>query len=163
SACAADTRQAAQRERARLDTELQTARTDAGVPEGLLLPIEAQERALAASMASGSDKAYQDATTGYTRLYNQVVALGRMTPDQARTQTQTDLQELNAAIQEIQKQGFTKTATYQGRLQQAQQQFASAKTTKDYFQVDGFVQAQAAAVEQIEPVYQRMQTLNKLV
>src|SRR5262249_17963410 len=159
SACAPDARQVAQGQKAKLDKELQTARTSFGVPDGLLQPIETQEQAIAGT-AQSSDKSYSDAASGYTRLYNQVVAIEKMTPDQARAQTNSDLQQLDAAIQDLRKQSFdTKAAHYQDRLQQAQQQVATAQTTKDYFQVDSFVETQSAAVAQVNPVYQQMQAL----
>src|SRR5262249_45832355 len=148
--------------KARLDRELQTARTDYGVPDGLLRPIETQEQSIAGT-AKGSDKSFSDAAAKYTQLYNQVVAIEKMTPDQARAQTNSDLQQLDTAIQELQSKGFTKAAHYKDRLQQAQQQFGAAQTTKDFFQVDGFVQAQAAAVAQVDPIYQQMQALSTMV
>ncbi|HLZ23451.1 MAG TPA: L,D-transpeptidase [Ktedonobacterales bacterium] len=163
SACDPSAHDAAQKNKARLDHEVQTARTTYLVPESLLQPIETQESKLAAGTAGGTDAGYQSADAGYTRLYNTVLALERMTPAQARAQTSTDLQQLEDAITSVQKQGFVEVAQYSPRLQQAQQQFAAAATTKEYFQVDRFVQEQLTAVNDINPVYQQLQALNAMV
>src|SRR5262249_45261939 len=106
---------------------------------------------------------YSAAAEGYTQLYNQVVALEKMPPEQARAQTSADLQKLDSAIQALQQQGYAKAPHYQERLQQAQQQLAAAQTTSGYFQVDSFVQGQLAAVTQVDPVYQQMRALSGLV
>jgi hypothetical protein len=163
SACAPSAHDVAQQNKTRLDRELQKARTSAFAPDSLLLPIQTQENRLAASTASGSDASYQSAASGYTRLYNNVLAIEKMTPTQAQAQTSTELQQLGDAIASIQKQGFVEAAQYAGRLQQARQQFTAATTTKEYFQVDRFVEAQLAAVNDIYPVYQQMQALNAQV
>lgn len=162
SACA-DASASAQREKTRLDKAMQAVRTNLNVPDGLLQPIVAQELRIAASTKSGSDETYQAATAGYTKLYNQVVAIEHATPQQAHAQAQTDMQQLTAAQQQVQKQGFAEAAQYQQRIQQAQQQLDAATTAKDYFTVDSFIQAQTAAVQKIEPVNQQLQSLNALV
>lgn len=163
SACAPAASQTAQANKAKLDTELATARTNPGVPDSLLAPIVAQEQTLAAGTSKGTDASYQTATAGYTRLYNQVVALEQTSPDKAKTQANTDLQQLTAAIQAMNKQGFVEVALYQQRLDQAQTQLSTAQTTKDYFKVASYAEAQTAAVNQLEPVYKQMQDLGKLV
>ncbi|HLJ80135.1 MAG TPA: L,D-transpeptidase [Ktedonobacterales bacterium] len=163
SACDPSAHDLATGNKAKLDHEIQIARTTYYAPDSLLQPIETQESKLAANTKSGSDASYQSAAAGYTRLYNAVVAIEKMTPAQARAQTSGDLQQLSDAITSVQKQGFTEIAQYTPRLQQAQQQFAAATTTKEYFQVDRFVQTQLAAVNDINPVYQQMQALNTLV
>jgi hypothetical protein len=163
SACGPDARAAAQNEKARLDKEIQTARTHLNVPDGLLQPIQTQESTLAASTKNGSDKTYQAAEAGYTRLYNKVVTIEHMTPQQARTQAQTDLQQFTSALQQVQKKGFVEATQFQPRLQQAQQQFGAATTVKDYFTVDGYIQSQTEAVQKIEPIFKQLQTLKSQV
>ncbi|MGH2516487.1 MAG: L,D-transpeptidase [Ktedonobacterales bacterium] len=163
SACAPSAHDSALQNKARLDHEIATARATVAAPDSLLLPIQTQEQALAAGTASGTDASYQSAAAGYTRLYNAVVAIEKMTPDQARTQTAGDIQQLSDAIQSVQKQGFVEIAQYLPRLQQAQQQFAAAATTKEYFQVDQVVGTQLTAVNDISPVYQQLQGLDTLI
>jgi hypothetical protein len=154
---------AAQQNKAKLDRALQTARTTYFVPDSLLLPIQTQEHTLAAGVASGSDASYQSAAAGYTRLYNQVLADEQMTPAQAQALTSTDLQQFSSALQQVQNQGFIEAAQYTSKQQQAQQQFTVATTTKDYFQIARFVEAQLAAVNDIDPVYQQLQALDTLI
>ncbi len=154
---------ATQQNKAKLDREIQTARTTYLVPDSLLLPIQTQENTLAAGTASGTDASYQSAAAGYTRLYNQVLADEKMTPAQARTQAQSDLQQFSSALQAVQNQGFIEAAQYAPKQQQAQQQLTAATTTKEYFQVARFIEAQLAAVNDINPVYQQLQALDTLI
>src|SRR5258706_1217202 len=167
SGCAPSTqpsgRSAAQQNKVKLDAELRKAQTTAGIPKAVLHPIETQESALAASVTNGADKNGQAAAKGYANLYDQVVALERMTPDQAKAKASSDLQTLTQALKAVQDQGFTEAATFQPRVQQAQQQIATATTTKAYFTADAYILDQSAAVTQILPVYQQMQALEALV
>ncbi len=160
SACDSSAHDVAQRNKALLDRELQTARTTYFVPGSLLTPIQAQENKLAAAATSGTDASYQSAAAGYTRLYNQVLADEKMAPAQAQALASNDLQQLNTAIQNVQQQGFVEITQYVPRYQQAQQQLTAATTTKSYFQVARFVEAQLAAVNDIKPVYQQLQALD---
>ncbi|MGZ3640250.1 MAG: hypothetical protein ACXVCX_20660, partial [Ktedonobacterales bacterium] len=84
TACSPDERSAASQNKTKLDTEVHTATSGAGVPARRLAPIIAQENALAAGTSSGSSSAYKAAADGYVQLYNQVVALEKMTPSQAQ-------------------------------------------------------------------------------
>lgn len=163
TACDPSAHDAAQANKVKLDHEILIAQTTYLVPDALLKPIQTQEARLAAGTTSGADASFQSASAGYTRLYNAVVALEKMTPAQAREQTATDLQQLADAITSVQKQGFVEVSHYTPALQQAQQQFAAATTTKEYFKVDRFVGAQLAAVNDINPVYQQLQALNALI
>jgi hypothetical protein len=161
--CGPDAHAAAQQNKTRLDNELHTARTTAGVPDGLLQPIETQEKALDAGTKGGSDNAYQLAADGYAKLYKQVVALENMTPNQARAQASGDLQTFTAALQQVQTAGFSEAKPFAQQLPQAQQRLDAAKTTKDYFAADDFILQQTTAVQQIIPVYHQMQALKKQV
>ena len=91
--------------------------------------------------------------------YDQVVALEQMTPDQVQAKASDDLQALTQALQSVQDQGFVEAATFQPRVQQAQQQLAAATTKSDYFAADGYILDQDAAVTQIVPVYHQIQAL----
>lgn len=163
SGCAPGASETAQTNKAKLDKELTAARANPGVPETLLAPIVAQEQTLASSTSKGTDASYSTAAAGYTRLYGQVVALEKMSPDQAKAQADTDLQQLDTAIKAVNKQGFAEATQYQQHLDSANQQFSTAQTTKDYFKVASYAEAQTAAVSQLEPVYKQMQNLGKLV
>lgn len=160
--CALDAR-AAQSAKQRLDHELQVTRATLNVPDAMLQPIVTHERNLAAATASHSAQSYQDAASGYDKLYNQVVAIEHMTPQQVRTQTQKDLQQFATSLQQVEKQGFAEAERYRQRLQQVQQQINGAKTPKELFTLDGFVLAQTTAVQQIEPVYRQYQALKAQV
>ena len=158
-ACAPDAKSAASANKAKLDTELHTASTAAGVPTRRLAPIIAQENALAASTAHGSSSAYQAAADGYTKLYQQVVALEQLTPSQAQALAASDLSALQAALATTEHAGIADVTTaaqlFDSSVPLAQVQLASAKTTKDFFAVDGYLLDQNAAVTQILPDYQR--------
>lgn len=163
SACGTNTSASAMAAKSRLDKELRTARTQLNVPEALLQPITAQEQSVAASTASGTDQAYQAAQAGYSRLYDQVVAIEHMAPDKAHARVQSDLQQFTAALQQVKDKKYIEAAQYEPRLQRAQQQFSAASSLKDYFTVDGYILAQTAAVQKIEPVYQQLQKLQEQV
>lgn len=163
TACAPDANSTAQTNKTRLDRELAAARVNPGVPESLLAPLVAQEATLDAGTAKGTDASYSAAAAGYARLYNEVVALAQMSPDKAKTLANSDMQQLASAIQAIDKQGFVEANDYKQRMTTEQQQLATAQTTRDYFKVASYVEGQLAAVNQIEPVYQQMQGLGKLV
>lgn len=163
SGCAPGASETAQANKAKLDKELTAARANPGVPEALLAPIVTQEQTLASSTSKGTDASYSTAAAGYTRLYGQVVALEKMSPDKAKAQANTDLQQLDAAIKAANKQGFVEATQYQQHLDSANQQLSTAQTTRDYFKVASYAEAQTAAVNQLQPVYKQMQDLGKLV
>ncbi|MGO8950793.1 MAG: L,D-transpeptidase [Ktedonobacterales bacterium] len=149
--------------KAMLDRELRTAQVSAGVPQALLQPIEQQEGGLTTAMSNGSDKDGQAAAVGYEKLYNQVVALVKLTPDQIHQRATHDLQSFVLALQPVENQGFVEAATYHAHLQQAQQQLVAATTAKEYFAADGYILDQTSAVAQIIPVYHQIQSLESLV
>ncbi len=163
TACSSNAGSAAQQEKARLDTEIATARTSYKVPDGMLQPIIAQENALLASTAGGSATAYQSATAGYTKLYNQVVSIEHMPAPQAHAQAQKDLQQFTTSFNEVQGQGLIEAGQFAPRLQQAQQQLGIASTTQQYFTVDGFIQEQTSAVKMIEPIASELNALSAAV
>ena len=162
SACASDTHTAATQRKAQLDRELHTATVDYNAPPSLIAPIVAEEQQVAAHLGS-SDASATHAVNTYTQLYQRVVAIEQTTPEQARTLTQSDLATLTAAVQNVQTQGLIEAAPYQQNLHQTLQQVSDATTTKRYFALDTYVQAQLAAVNAILPTYQRMTALDTLV
>jgi hypothetical protein len=166
SSCAGttvDARAAASRNKARLDRELHTAQVSVGIPAILLQPIEQRENTLVVGMASGSQTSAQSAATGYTDLYQQVVAMEKLSPDQIHQRATHDLQAFSQALQPVANQGFSEANTFQAHYQQAQQQLNAATTAKEYFAADGYIVDQTSAVSQIIPVYHQMQTLSNLV
>ena len=167
TACAPDAKTAASQNKTKLDTELHTASTGAGVPARRLAPIVARENALAASTASGSSSAYQAAADGYSGLYNQVIALETMTPSEAQAQASNDLGALQSSLATTERSSIADVSSaakiFDPSVPVAQQRLTTAHTTKDYFAVDGYILDQLAAVTQILPVYQQIQTLSKQV
>src|SRR5215469_636228 len=84
TACAPSAQDAANSNLSQLNSALQTA-SKKGVPARRLGTIIAQEDNFEASTATGSNSAYQAAANGYSKLYNQVVALEKSTPAQAQS------------------------------------------------------------------------------
>jgi hypothetical protein len=166
SSCAGatvDARTAASRNKAKLDRELHTAQVSVGIPAILLQPFVQRENTLAVAMASGSKTSAQAAATGYADLYQQVVAMEKLSPDQIHQRATNDLQAFSQALHPVANQGFGEANTFAAHYQQAQQQLNAATTAKDYFAVDGYIVDQTSAVSQIIPVYHQMQILEGLV
>ncbi|MGH2486907.1 MAG: hypothetical protein ACRDHE_12930, partial [Ktedonobacterales bacterium] len=165
--CGPDAKSAATKNKAKLDTALHAASTGVGVPARRLAPIIARENALDAGTASGANSAYTAAANGYTSLYNQVVALEKMTPIQAQTQAASDLSALQSALAMTEGAGIADVAAaaklFDGSVATARQRLAAATTTQGYFAVDGYLLDQNAAVTQILPDYRQIQALTKLV
>ena len=165
--CGPDAKSAASANKTKLDTELRTASAVTGLPARRLAPIIAQENALDAGTASGSNASYQAAADGYTKLYNQVVALEKMTPSEAQSQASNDLSALQSALATTESAGIAGVTAaaklFDPSVPLAQQRLAAAKTAKDYFAVDGYILDQSAAVTLILPDYQQIQALAGLV
>jgi hypothetical protein len=163
SGCAPSATAVASQNKAKLDSEIHTAELTTGIPTSLLASIQRQEDQLTAGMTDGTDTSGQAAADGYAKLYQQVVALEKLTPDQIRQRATLDLQSFALALQQVSDQGFSEATTFQGNYQTAQQQLGAAQTAKDLFAADGYILDQADAVSQIIPVYHQMQALNALV
>jgi hypothetical protein len=129
----------------------------------LLQPIVQTENNLTVGMASGSQASAKSAATGYANLYQQVLVLEKLTPDQIHQRGIHDLQSFSQAVQAVQSQGFSEAATFQAHYQQAQQQLTAATTAMEYFAADGYIVDQTTAVNQIIPVYHQLQMLSALV
>ena len=151
---------AAQADKAKLDQTLAAARTTMYVPESLLTPITQREQRVPAT-EDGTIGGYQGASTTYVSLTQQVLAIEHMNPAQAKSLAQSDLARFSAGVATLIKGNFIEAAGYQGRLAQAQQDFAKAAATKDFFKVDSFAQAQSAAVAQFQPTYTRLMAFSK--
>jgi lipoprotein-anchoring transpeptidase ErfK/SrfK len=158
SACAPSSANLAAKQQARLDAELQTARTAYHVPPSLLDPITTREQQATVG-AHGTSAQYSAAATAYSRLYQQVVALEHTSPQQAQALTQKDLNHCASVLGNVQSQGLIEAAPFAQQLQQEQQQFAGAKTTVEYFTLATQVEAEIAAVSAILPTYQQLSDL----
>ncbi len=166
SGCAPGAQSVATQNKSKLDSALRTA-TSAGVPSGRLAPIIADESTLAAGTSSGTDSSYQAAATGYAKLYNQVVALEKLTPTQAHDLAASDLSQLQSSLATAEHSGIADVVSaskiFEPSVPLAQTWVASAHTTKDYFAVDSFLLNQLDAVTQLMPDYQQIQTLTTMV
>ena len=156
-------RAVASRNQTKLDAALHTAEQQDGIPAIILQPFEQQESALAAGMASGSDRTGKSAADGFAKLYDQVVVLEKLTPEEIDQRATGELQSFTATLQKVQAQGFVEASTFQAHLSVAQKQLAAAKTAKDYFAAEGYILDQASAVSRIIPDYQALQTLDTMV
>ena len=165
-ACSTDAKAAASQNKTMLDSALHSA-TAKGIPALRLAPIIAQEETLAASTATDSNSAYQAAADGYSKLYNQVVNLEKMTPSEAQAQASGDLSTLESSLATAESSGVADVVNaarlFTPIVPVAQQQLSAAKTAKEYFTVDGYILTQLSAVTQLTPIYQQIQTLTKLV
>ena len=166
TACAPSARDAANTSLSKLNSALQSA-SKQGVPARRLGTIISQEDNFEASTATGSNSAYQAAANGYSKLYNQVVALEKLTPTQANALATDDLLSLQTTLATTENSRIANVATaakqFAPTVPVAQQQLAAAKTTKEYFTVDEFILEQLAAVTQMTPDYNQIQTLTALV
>jgi lipoprotein-anchoring transpeptidase ErfK/SrfK len=148
--------------RASLDRAMVDAHTTASVPDPLLQPIRAQEQQVA-SATSGTPWGWDHAAAQYAQLQAQVAAIVQMDPQQARALTQKDLTRLAAGVAGLEKDQYQEAPSYRNRLQQAQNSFTAAKTTKAIFTVDNYALDQLAALAAFKPTLDRLQSLEDLV
>lgn len=152
----------AQSAKAQLDSALSNAATKMNVPQGMLDPIRTREQQVS-DTTDGSLVSYQNATQEYTKLRVQVETIVGMTPAQAHDLVQKDLNQLQTSVNTLVKAQYAEASGYQGRLQQAQTNFGNAKTTHDYFVVDGFILDQMAATTAYKPTRDLIGRLTALV
>jgi hypothetical protein len=148
--------------KATLDSSLANATSQVNAPGSMLQPIRAQEQQVTASN-DGSLAGWQHASQEYTRLNGQVQTIIAMPASQARAQAQKDLDQFQTSLATLVAGKYIEAPGYQGRFQQAQTSFQNAKTTRDYFLVDGFAQDQVAALAAFKPTYDRLQQLTTMV
>ena len=147
--------------RARLDAALTDA-THMSAPPALLQSIKTREQQVAAA-TDGSLAGWQNATQEYIRLHTQVEAIIAMPAAQARAMAQKDLDQFTTSVASMVKGKYTEAVGYQERLTHAQQSFADAKTTRDYFVVDSLAQDQVAAIAAYKPTADRLKQFSDLV
>ncbi|HEX5155828.1 MAG TPA: L,D-transpeptidase [Ktedonobacterales bacterium] len=163
AACGSDPNQeAAQQNKARLDNELKHARTALGLPDSMLNPIVTQENQIS-SGEGGFNYNYQDAAANYTLLFNQLVSMEQNAQQTLQKQANDDIQAFAKAVTQLRGDGFSEIDVYQARLDQAVQDWNTAKTVGDYARVDITVQQQTAALHALWPAYQKLQDFQAIL
>ena len=161
--CGSDPNQpAAQQNKARLDGELQHARMALGLPDSMLQPIISQEQKIA-SGEGGFNYNYADAAANYTLLYNQLVGIEQNAQQTLQKQASDDIQAFSQAINQLRSQGFSEIDAYQTRLDQALQDYNSAKKAGDFAVIDATVRQQTAALHALWPAYQKLQDFKTIL
>ena len=161
--CGSDPNQpVAQQNKARLDSELQHARTTLGLPDTMLQPITSQEDKIS-SGEGGFNYNYEDAATNYTLLYNQLVGIEQNAQQTLQTQANDDIQAFSKAITQLRSEGFSEIEYYQARLDQAVQDFTNAKVVGDFAKIDATVRQQTAALHAVWPAYQKLQDFTTIL
>ena len=161
--CGSDPNQpVAQQNKARLDSELQHARTTLGLPDAMLQPITSQEDKIS-SGEGGFNYNYEDAATNYTLLYNQLVGIEQNAQQTLQTQANDDIQALAKAVTQLRSEGFSEIEYYQARLDQAVQDFNNAKVVGDFAKIDATVRQQTAALHAVWPAYQKLQDFTTIL
>lgn len=162
--------QAAQQEKAKLDTEIQSA-AKIGVPDSLLNPIRQQEADVAGQLKplglfgdSNPDSAYESAINSYKRLEAQVVTVTNQALQNDRMQAHQDIQTLDELLQQRQNEGFSNEVPgYQSRLMQIEQEYNNGKIPNDFLKVSADAQEQIQALQLMEPAYQQLQALQNSI
>jgi L,D-transpeptidase catalytic domain len=161
--CGSDPNQTvAQQNKARLDSELQHARTTLGLPDSMLQPIVTQENSIS-SGEGGFNYNYQDAAANYTLLYNQLVGIEQNAQQTLQKQANDDIQAFSKAVTLLRSQGFSEIEVYQARLDQAVQDYNAAKTVGDFARVDIAAQQQTAALHALWPAYEKLQDFKTIL
>jgi L,D-transpeptidase catalytic domain len=155
SACGSAGQPQAEHNRAQLDQELAHAQK-LGIPSSMLQPIEKQEAQVAAG-AGGWNYSYQNAASNYELLYNQLLGIEQTSLATLKQQASDNVAAFGAILATRKAQGFVEITAYEPRLNQAQQQLASATTQGDYAAVASFAQTQEQALQAMWPAYQKLQ------
>jgi hypothetical protein len=161
--CGSDPNQpVAQQNKARLDSELQHARTILGLPDTMLQPIISQEDKIS-SGEGGFNYNYEDAAANYTLLYNQLVGIEQNAQQTLQTQANDDIQAFSKAVNQLRSQGFSEIEYYQARLDQAVQDYTAAKVVGDFAKIDATVRQQTAALHAVWPAYEKLQDFTTIL
>jgi hypothetical protein len=155
SACSSGNQPQAAQNRAQLDHELARAK-QMGVPQSMLQPIEAQE-SQTASGQGGWSYDYNNAATQYAALYTQLLSVEQNSLSTIKQQATDDVAAFGSVLATRKSQGFVEITAYSARLNQAQQQLASATTPGDYANVAAFALTQEQALNAMWPAYQKLQ------
>ena len=152
----------AQQNKARLDNELQHARTALGLPDSMLQPITSQEQKIT-SGEGGFNYNYADAAANYTLLYNQLVGIEQNAQQTLQKQASDDIQAFSQAVNQLRSQGFSEIDAYQGRLDQALQDYNSAKKPGDFAVIDATARQQTGALHALWPAYEKLQDFKTIL
>lgn len=163
TACGSDATQVqAQANKAKLDQELTHARTDLGLPDRLLQPIEAQEHKVA-SGEGGLFYNYSDAASNFNLLYTQLLGVEQTAKQTLQTQAEQDLQAFASILNQRQAEGFIEAAAYQARFTDANTQYDQAQSAADYAKVSDLAEAQTQALQAMWPAYQKLLAFQKVI
>lgn len=152
----------AAQDKLKLDHELTHAKSDLGLPDSMVQPIEKQEARIA-SGEGGWNYNYQDAAANYSLLYTQLVGVEQTASQTLQTQTGDDLKAFSNALSARSGQGFSQADVYRARLQQAVADYGAAQRPGDYARVDTFVRQQTEALNSMGPAYDKLQEFNKVI
>ena len=155
SACSSDGQPQANQNRAQLDQELAHAR-QIGVPQSMLQPIQTQESQVASGQG-GWNYSYTNAASKYAALYTQLQGIEQNSLTTLKQQAADNVAAFGAILATRKAQGFVAISAYSARLNQAQQQLASAATQDDYAAVAAFAMTQEQALQAMWPAYQKLQ------
>lgn len=156
SSCTLDSHAgAAKASKAKLDKELQHARTDLGIPDWLLQPVEKQEKTIASGQGGWSYN-YQNAQKNYDLLYTQVVGIEQTAGETLKTQAGKDIDAFTTALNARRNQGFTEANVYQTRLDATIKAYDLAATPGDFAKVDATAQQQTNALNALWPAYLKL-------
>ena len=151
--------QGALRNQARFDQQLKHAQ-QIGVPAFLLQPLLRTEQQLASSNSpfnllsnQSANMYYHNLTMHYSLLVSQLQAVIASSTSQARSQTQQDLLDFQAALQQSQTR-HQPTGNFSSQLNQAQSDFLKAQYPKDYARISSQIHdsLQGLAILAIYPV-----------
>ena len=146
---------AANASKAKLDSELRHARTDLGIPDSLLQPIEQQEKAIASGQG-GWNYNYQNAEKNYNLLYTQVTGIEQTAAQTLKTQAGKDIDAFTTALNARRNQGFSEANVYQARLDAVIKAYGLATTPGDFARVDTTAQQQTIALNALWPAYLKL-------
>ncbi|HEX9038874.1 MAG TPA: L,D-transpeptidase [Ktedonobacterales bacterium] len=154
----------AEQNKSRLDHELTRAKTELGLPDSLLQPIETQEAKVAAG-EGGWNYNYQDAAANYALLTTQLQGVEQTAGQTLKQQASDDIQAFTTAVTNSRAAGFDQSImeVYQNRLTQAVTDFDAARLPADYGRVDTFARQQTEALNAMGPAYDKLQEFNKII
>jgi len=170
SACGgkSQAQQIAQWTQARFDQQLKYAQ-QIGVPALLLQPLLQAEQQLAHSKSpfnlfsnQPAEMYYHNLTTHYSLLASQLQALITTSTDQAKSQTQQDLLDFQAALQHSHTQNLP-TGNFSPQLGQTQTQFLKAQYPKDYIRISSQIHDSIQGLYVLTDTASRMATLKKAI
>jgi hypothetical protein len=170
SACSGDghAQQQGSQSKAQLDHLLQEAR-DSGVPLALLQPIFNQELQLSSSselvLNTQSDTDYfHYLATHYNQLAAQVRNIITSSTQQFQSQAQTEMQNFQLALTQVRSWGqFANILTFSEQYSHDQLLLSAAHYPKDYAVISANARLSTQALDQIEPIYQRLTTFKNTI